>query len=191
MTRPLPTTTIPAGQRLYHVSRIAYAGTALHFGCGDNRYDDRAGRFKVLYVGWDLPTALMESMFHQHEWTIDKRHVASAALADRLVREVAVLDRLTLVDLNTPGLMAARFGLNLHQLTSRDYTHTQQIAALAHEQSGVDGILYPSRNNYPGSCIALFDRCRARVGLITDIALERHRHWPDFAQQYGVTILPE
>jgi len=185
----LPTTLIHPGRRLYHVSRIAYAAGALYFGCANNRYDDPVGRFRVLYVGLDFPTALMESMFHQHAWTTEQRHVGRGDLADRLVREVAVLDRLVLVDLNAPGLMAARLGLNLHQLTSRDYSHTQQIAALAHDQGGVDGIVYPSRNNYPSSCIALFDRCADRLGLAADIALDQHSQWPAFVERYSIHVL--
>ena len=51
--------------------------------------------------------------------------------------------------------MAGYFGLNLEQLASRDYTHTQQVSAQVHAMLGddgqplFDGVLYPSRNNYP------------------------------------------
>ena len=73
--------------------------------------------------------------------------------------------------------MAGYFGLNLEQLASRDYTHTQQVSAQVHAMLGddgqplFDGVLYPSRNNYPAKSIALFERAAARVGVVDDIDL--------------------
>lgn len=65
-TPDVPTRIIPAGELLQQVSRAAYRDTALHFGrSGGNRYDDRALRFGTLYVGFDLATALMESVFRR------------------------------------------------------------------------------------------------------------------------------
>lgn len=188
MSLPLPTIELPPSRFLYHVSRTAYARSALHFGCHGNRYDDPHGRYGVLYLAFDLPTALMESMFHAHQWSVNPRIIDPLTVSERLVREVAAVESLHVVNLGASGAMAAHFGLDLHQLTSRDYAHTQQIAARAHAQAGVDGILYPSRNNYPGMCVALFDRCKDKLGLVDDIPLERHRHWPAFVDEYAIQI---
>lgn len=184
----LPTIDIPSSQTLYHISRIAYAGAGLYFGRNHNRYDDPAGRFGVLYLGFDLPTCLMESMFHDHLWSSAPRLVLQDVVDHSLVREIAALEDLTLLNLNAPGAMAGHFGLNLQQLVSRDYGHTQRLAALAHAQPEVDGILYPSRNNYPGACLALFDRCADKLGVVTDTALVRHSRWPGFVDEYGIQI---
>jgi hypothetical protein len=49
-------------------------------------------------------------------------------------------------------------------LASRDYMHAQQVSAQVHAMLGddgqplFDGVLYPSRNNYPAASIALFER---------------------------------
>src|SRR3546814_16048651 len=81
-----------------------------------------------------------------------------------MVRAVGVMDDVLLADLTAPGVMAGYFGLNLEQLASRDYTHTQQVSAQVHAMLGddgpalFDGVLYPSRNNYPAKSIALFER---------------------------------
>lgn len=188
MNAALPTIDIPSAQALYHISRTAYAGAGLYFGCNDNRYDDPHGRFGVLYLGFDLATCLMESMFHDHLWSGAPRLVQQDAVDTSLVREIAVLECLTLLNLNAPGAMAGHFGLNLQQLVSRDYAHTQALAALAHAQSGVDGIVYPSRNNFPGNCVALFDRCQDKLGVIADIPLAHHRRWPGFVDEYAIQI---
>jgi len=124
----LPTLRIDPCELLQHVSRVAYRGTPLYYGRdGTNRYDDPAKRYGVLYLGRDLPTALMESVFHKHQWDRDtERSIALAEVQSRLVRAVGVVDDLRLVDLTAEGVMAGYFGLTLEQLASRDYTYTQR-----------------------------------------------------------------
>ena len=113
-----------------------------------------------------------------------------------MVRAIGVLEPLSLADLTAPGAMASQFGLNLSQLASRRYVHTQRVAALVHalaEADGAprfDGVLYPSRNNHPAACAALFDRAAAKVSLIDDIALRDHVDWPSFLSTYQVVVVP-
>jgi len=197
-TPDVPSRIIPAGELLQHVSRSAYRGTPLHFGrSGGNRYDDRALRFGTLYVGLDLATALMESVFRQHRWNRRARRVIPRAeVYARMVRAIGVLEPVSLADLTAPGVMASQFGLNLSQLASRRYVHTQRIAALVHalaEPDGAprfDGVLYPSRNNHPATCAALFDRAAEKLSLVDDIALRDHVDWPSFLTRYQVFVLP-
>lgn len=197
-TPDVPSRIIPAGELLQHVSRSAYRGTALHFGrSGGNRYDDRALRFGTIYVGFDLATALMESVFRQHRWNRRaQRVIARTEVYARMVRAIGVLEPLSLADLTAPGVMASQFGLNLSQLASRRYVHTQRIAALVHalaEPDGAprfDGVLYPSRNNHPAACAALFDRAAEKLLLVDDIALRDHVDWPSFLTSYQVFVLP-
>ena len=134
-TPDVPARVIPAGELLQHVSRSAYRGTALHFGrSGANRYDDPALHYGTLYVGFDLATALMESVFHQHRWKRRaKRAITRTEVYSRMVRAIGVLAPLSIVDLTAPGVMASQFGLNLAQLASRHYVHTQRISALVHD----------------------------------------------------------
>lgn len=197
-TPDVPARVIPAGELLQHVSRAAYRGTALHFGhSGGNRYDDPALRFGTLYIGFDLSTALMESVFRRHRWTRRaKRVITRTEVYSRVVRTIGVLEPLSLADLTAPVVMASQFGLNLAQLASRRYVHTQRIAALVHELAEpggahrFDGVLYPSRNNHPAACAALFDRAAEKLSLVDDIALRDHVDWPSFLTTYQVIVLP-
>ena len=113
-----------------------------------------------------------------------------------MVRAVGVIDDLHLADLTAPDVMATQFGLNLSQLASRRYLHTQRISAAVHSmvdangEPRFDGVLYPSRNNYPSSCTALFDRSDVKVSLIDDIDLVGHVDWPGFVTSHGVIVLP-
>ncbi|MDO5102378.1 MAG: RES family NAD+ phosphorylase [Lautropia sp.] len=190
MSDELPSFLIEAGELLQHVSRTTYFGRS-----GFNRYDDPARGYGVFYVGLDLPTALMESVFHKHQWLSEKKRVISLKeVQNRMVRAIGVLSTLRLADLTAPGVMASVLGLNLEQLASRDYAHTQQVSALVHDMMGVDaqprfdGILYPSRNNYPAASVALFERSRVKIKVFKDIDLVDHVDWPSFVARYRIGI---
>jgi hypothetical protein len=195
----LPSFRIDEGTLLQHVSRVAYRGEPLYCGRdGVNRYDAQARDYGVLYLGRDLPTALMESVFHKHHWDQDaQRSITQAEVSRRLVRAVGVFEALSLADLTADGVMAGYFGLNLEQLASRSYAHTQQVSGRVHAMVGAggvalfDGVLYPSRNNYPAVSIALFDRAEAKVQVIDDIDLPDHADWPQFVADYGIGIEPD
>jgi hypothetical protein len=88
----------------------------------------------MLYVGFDLSTALLKSVFHKRQWHRRSKRTVSAAEVDaRMVSAVGVLDDLTPADLTATGVMATQFGLNLSQLASRRYGHAQRIAKAVHE----------------------------------------------------------
>jgi len=199
LSSELPSFLMDSGELLQHVSRAVYQGEPLYYGRdGTNRYDDPAGAYGVLYLGRDLSTALMESVFHKHQWLADaKRSIALKEVQSRMVRAVGVLGYLRLADLTAPGVMAGYFGLNLEQLASRDYTLTQQVSAQVHAMLGddelpmFDGVLYPSRNNYPDASIALFERAKAKVSVIEDIDLVDHVDWPRFVADYRIGVEPD
>jgi hypothetical protein len=196
VSAPLPLARIRAGSLLQHVSRTDYRGQSLFYGRdGVNRYDAPDGGYGVLYLGRDLPTALMEAVFHQHRWSAARqRSIALAQIQRRLVRAVGVLQTLRLANLTAPGVMAGDFGLNLQQLASRHYARTQQLSARIHAQVGkdgplFDGVLYPSRNNYPGVGVALFDRADKKIRVIDDIDLADHKGWPPFVARYRIAVI--
>lgn len=196
MSIELPPFRIDAGDLLQHVSRGVYRNQPLYYGRdGTNRYDAPGRNYGVLYLGHDLPTALMESVFHRHQWDkAPQRSIALAEVQSRLVRAVGVLEELNLADLTAEGVMAGYFGLNLEQLASRSYTSTQQVSGQVHAMRGsdglalFDGVLYPSRNNYPAASIALFERAEKKVKVFEDIDLPDHADWPRFVADYRIGV---
>jgi hypothetical protein len=54
-----------------------------------------------------------------------------------------------------------------------------------------DGVLYPSRNNYPAASIALFERAEKRIKVIEDIDLVDHAGWPRLVAIYRVAVEPD
>ncbi len=197
MASSIPLKTVPAGELLQHLSRTEYRDEDLYFGRdGVHRYDARDGRFGMLYLAQDLPTALMESMFHNHRWHMQKRRsVALAEVQSRMVRVVGVLKDLQLADLTAPGVLVQQLGMNLEMLARRRYAATQRLSTTLHDMvDGLgkplcDGLLYPSRNNFPATCIALFDRARRKVRVKGDIDLIDHAQWSSFVSGYRIGIV--
>ena len=53
-----------------------------------------------------------------------------------------------------------------------------------------DGVCYPSRNNFPAKCVALFDRAQTKITVVDDIELHDHADWPQFVKSYRIGIEP-
>jgi len=108
MSHELPSFLIDDGELLQHVGRVVYRGSPLYYGRSrTNRYDDPTRAYGVLYLGRDLPTALMESVFHKHQWLADKkRSIALKEVQSRMVRAVGVMDDVLLADLTAPVALA-------------------------------------------------------------------------------------
>ena len=179
------------------MGRIVYRGLPLHFGRNRAyRYDAPDSTYGVCYLSFDLATALMESVFHQHCWHRQRRRsIALAEVWARMVRAVGTVQELVLADLTAPGVMAQYFGLNLAQLASRRYRSTRHLSAAVHGlqsedgRPAFDGLVYPSRNNYPAACVALFERAAYKVEVLADIDLVDHAGWPRFVADWGIGIV--
>jgi hypothetical protein len=80
-------------------------------------------------------------------------------------------------------------------LSTRRYTHTQGISGTVHgfnddaQTPLFDGIAYPSRNNFPANCIALFERTQHKLNVVADIDLADHVDWPAFVTAHRLGII--
>jgi hypothetical protein len=191
----IPVQPVKAGDLLQHVGRLIYQGTPLHFSRDkQSRYDDPLKNYGVLYLAFDLTTALMESVFHKHRWDRSPRTISTAEAGKRMVRLVGVTEDLRLAHITAPGVMASELGLNLGQLSSRHYGPTMRLSAYVHHNHDrygqqYDGIYYPSRNNYPQHCVALFDRAAHKIVLQRDMELVRHRDWLSFVKDNSIRFI--
>ena len=105
----IPPRVLTSGSLPQHVSRLEHQHSPLHFGRhAYHRFDASDGGFGVLYLAADLATALMESVFHAHDWQhTDRRLISEAKLDRRLIRVTCPTIALTLADLCAPGAMAS------------------------------------------------------------------------------------
>jgi hypothetical protein len=187
---------VSVGTLLEHSSLEQYRGEPLYFNAkAKHRFDDPDRKYGVLYLGYNLATVLMESVFHEHRWweEADAREIMHAEVQRRMVRAIGVVADITLCDLASPGAAVKVFGWNAARLAVRNGPRTRElsgeIAALKTKTGQpFDGILYLSRNNPGDKCIALFDRAAHKVHVVDDIRLDDHRDWPAFVSQYGISI---
>ncbi len=74
---------------------------------------------------------------------------------------------------------------------------TQHVSAQVYAMVGddgqplFDGVLYPSRKNYPAASIALFERAGTKVSIVEDIDLVDHVDWPRFVATYRIGMEPD
>jgi hypothetical protein len=200
-----PTHVVPRGALLQHISWAQHAGAPLYFGrARSNRYDAPDGAYGVLYVAEQLDTCLMESVFHKNEWaTGGLRQITLSRVEQTIVRFIQPQRDLRLFDLSSHGAATRHFGMNLHELTTRDYAAlqgiSQHIEAMDAGMPGLrfDGLRYPSRNLTGAHCIALFDRSALHgtpdallheLQWLADVPLWRHRDWPAFVGDYGIGV---
>jgi hypothetical protein len=80
--------------------------------------------------------------------------------------------------------------LHFAQSGEHRYDDPARTFGRIHHTTVADGILYPSRNNYPAACIAMFSRAAQKIVVIRDVALPDHGDWPAFVSDFGITVLP-
>lgn len=166
-TGSMPTARISTGQILYRVHGAADA--ARWYGAREAswRWDDPARTYGVLYLGRTLvgpfaETVLRRPWDHEVTWSRVKQKRSATFVTARPLR---------LARLHGPGL--AWFGVTAAQAAAdidpagprMAYEVTQQLSAIVHRDTGLDGIQYRSRFDSDELCVALFDRADDALAL--------------------------
>ncbi|GIW56978.1 MAG: hypothetical protein KatS3mg082_3382 [Nitrospiraceae bacterium] len=127
------------------------------------------------YFGRDPPTCVFETILRDHRLSV----IPESWITGRLMVEVKVSRKLTLANLSD-GHALQRLGLDVPTLLGPgSYALCAEIGRQAYAE-GYDGIIYPSRFNGSGTCVALFDR--AHSGLLIRNIWSKSR-WEEFAFQ--------
>jgi len=185
------------GEILYHVTRQEHREKPLHYGrSGKNRYDSQDKKYGVLYLGCNFRTAVMESVFHEHNWSGDiDRQIALHEVVDKVLRVIKIVEPLLLADLTASDTML-QHGMDLAHLAARaeskdnpGFKYTQEFSAQVHALPEFDGVLYPSRKNYPGKAIALFERADHKIQPMENRNLVSVPDWPDFVERYDIAVV--
>lgn len=129
---------------------------------GLGRYDDckNPATFATTYMGDQLPAALAEARVARS--SLGKIVVSQQHHEQALVVKFEADRKLNLLALVGAGALRLNAASFMWQAT---YDECQRFASAAHEQTDVDGIMYPSRLWPDSMCYAVFDRAIARVGL--------------------------
>jgi RES domain-containing protein len=139
--------------RLHRASRAP-----LFFGrTGENRFDDPAHAFGVLYAGESEACAFIETFAEP----LDVPFVTVAQLAGRKLSVIQVLEPLRLVSLAGADLRRIRADARLF---AADHAVAQAWARALHDHpAGPDGLRYPARHDPGELAVAVFDRAKAKL----------------------------
>lgn len=141
MSRELPLFLIDAGELLQHVSRVVYREQPAVLWPQRHQSLRRPGADLRRALPGPRPVHGADGVGVSQAPVAGGREALDCAEGSREPARAGrgVLDDVRLADLTAEGVMAGYFGLNLEQLASRDYTHTQQVSAQVHAMLGDDG----------------------------------------------------
>lgn len=141
---------------LHRVHRAARA--PLFFGkTGENRFDDPAHAFGVLYAGESEACAFIETFAEP----LDVPFVTVAQLEGRKLSVIEVLEPLRLV--SVAGADLRRIGADA-RLFAADHAVAQAWARALHDHPArPDGLRYPARHDPGELAVAVFERAKAKL----------------------------
>lgn len=164
----LPLRIVAAGARLSRIHRRTLDPIYFSPGPGQpprNRFDSASGRFGVLYAAEEFAVCFAETLLR--EPTV--RLVNPAAMMLLAASTLELGTGVRLVDLTGPGL--SRLGLDARFLAGPYEACGAWADALHDHPSRPDGLLYPSRFDPSGTCVALFDHLAPSLSVRGSVPL--------------------
>lgn len=170
--QPLPTAEIKSS-RFVRVSRFG-SGEPFFARSGGSRFDDPRRRFGTCYFGFDLVTAVAETVLHD-EMPIGGRFlVAKTELESRHIVRLRDGETLTVADFTDAALKTTVGDGSIS--TVFPYDLPQQWAAAVHAHPAkVDGIRYVSRQLNGRKAVVVFERAAPRLHTATYEPLGKSR----------------
>lgn len=156
---------------LYRISRYS-TGEPFFGKTANNRFDDRSNpiknRFGTCYFGFDLETAISETILHDEIPVNGVFYIAYSEIDSRyLVRFEK--GSLTLADLTGLSLKKLGGDGSLSTITPPDLPQLWSMAVHRHPQC-VDGIYYMSRHLNDRPAVVVFERAKTNLeGITTDV----------------------
>jgi hypothetical protein len=131
-----------------------------------HRFDDPMGKFRVCYFGTTIDMCFAETFLRNPPVRI----LALEDLASRVVATVEVRRELRIVALHGPGL--ARLGTTAKPASGDDYGLSQSWSrALWEHADEPDGIAYRPRHDDSALCVAIYDRGRNGLAVVSEDSL--------------------
>jgi hypothetical protein len=171
---------------VFRIHRSSFA--CLHFGKNlTERFDDPMRQYRVLYAALQPEAAFAEVFLRRLSMML----IRELDLVERSISTIAC-KTLHCVDLTAVGLR--KLSCDNRISTEMPY-HTTGLwsRALFEHTQRPDGIIYRSRHNPQFKCLALFDRCRPKLALISTEPLMTgvRRVWSaNQIAKYGLAIEP-
>lgn len=169
---PLATRTVRADMLLRisrHGTGEPYFGTSGAYRFDDNR-KQRAKRFGTCYCGFDLETAIAETILHDELPVRGAFRLSASDFSARFLVRFEHREVLTVADLT--GVSLKRLGGTgaLSTMLPYDLPQAWSSAIHAHPQN-VDGILYMSRHLNDRAAVVIFSRAAGKFGPASHASL--------------------
>ncbi|MBI3345805.1 MAG: RES family NAD+ phosphorylase [Burkholderiales bacterium] len=149
----------------HRVSRFS-SGEPFFGRSGANRFDDTAMGFGTCYLGFDVPTAVAETVLHDEMPVRSRISVAQTDFDSRQLVRLPMGGTLRLADFTGAALKALVGDSSIS--TVMPYDPPQQWAAAVHAHPAiVDGICYVSRQSNDRKSVVVFDRAKSKPGTAT------------------------
>ena len=167
-TQTLATVSVD-GKRLFRISR--YSSNEPFFGhIAGNRFDDPKGMFGTCYVGFDLATAVAETVLHDELPLVGRFGVSQRDFEARRIVRFPIAGMLVVADFTGAVLKTTVGDSSLTTIFPYDLPQLWAAAVHAHPQkdkngSSVDGMLYVSRQLNNRKAIVIFERAKPKLGL--------------------------
>ena len=159
--------------KLHRISRFS-SGEPFFGRSGTNRFDDPARRFGTCYLGFDMPTAVAETVLHDEMPTRGRFSVAQTDFESRQVVRLPSGGTLRLADFTGAALKALVGDSAISTVLPYDLPQQWAAAVHAHPEH-VDGICYISRQLNDRKAVVVFDRAKSKLGTATYFLLG---DWP-------------
>jgi hypothetical protein len=169
------------------VTRLANAATPLGLGYGATRFASPEKTFKVLYLAWDLTTAVAEAVVRDRFQAKAHRRLAEAEVDLWGVSSVTATRPLTLIDLRATGLV--RLGVSTEAARGKAQAQGRKLSQAVHDRTDADGLLYASRLT-GAACVCIYERS---VSVLAATPVTALRDQPDLVaalQALNVALRP-
>ena len=137
------------------VTPIAHAATPLGAGFGATRFASPTKAFKVIYLGEDLTTSVVETLVRDRFQGKATRKLLDVEAATWGATEITTSAPLTLIDLRTTGLV--RLGVSTEAARGKAQGQGRKLSQAVYDQTDADGLVYSSRLT-GRTCICVYER---------------------------------
>ena len=143
------------------VTPLRYAATPLGMGFGETRFASPSRKFKVLYLGQTLTTAIAETIVRDRFVGRRRHRITDEEVLSWGVTEIGVSEPLNLLDLTGTGLV--RLGVPTNAVKGKAQGPGQRLSEALHgADPNIDGIFYPSRLTNQ-LCMAIYERATRKL----------------------------
>lgn len=140
----------------WRIFPLAHKKTPLGAGPGDSRFAAPNDEFLVLYAAPQFKVSLRETVIRDDFDGVADRTLPRSLIEDRACAQLSSTGKLRLLNL-TAG-RAHDFGVASAVRHGTDYAQSQSFSKTIFDETTADGILYRSRFDEAGYCVAVYDR---------------------------------